>query len=155
MASHADARTLEILRFLQIRCGQGGASVFDRSAVPEDHITDPEDADSNALQGDTTSAILTGRLSADRSYSNPRSNTYKGGIWTNTDSAISGKRTYWGVCTSKGRNNGVDIREMITVFGELPDTADLRSSKVETRMVGPPAPPVVLWTRHTLSEGRG
>lgn len=44
---------------------------------------------------------------------------------------------------------------MITVFGELPDTADLRSSKVETRIVGPPAPPVVLWTRHTLSEGRG
>lgn len=71
MASPADARTLEILRFLQISCCQGGGNVFGRSVVPEDHITDLEDAYSNALQGDTTSAILTGPLSADSRYSNP------------------------------------------------------------------------------------
>ena len=38
----------------------------------------------------------------------------------------------------------------ITVLGEFPETADLSAAKVDTRMVDPPAPPVVLWTIYNL-----
>jgi len=46
----------------------------------------------------------------------------------------------------EGRNpNDINILVRMTVFVEFPATADLRAFKVETRVVGPPAPPVVLW----------
>ena len=41
----------------------------------------------------------------------------------------------------------------MTVLLEFPVTADLRSAKVETRTVGPPAPPVVLCANYNVKTG--
>jgi hypothetical protein len=38
-----------------------------------------------------------------------------------------------------------DIPVKITIFGEFPETADVSAESVDTRVVVPPAPPVVLY----------
>lgn len=70
MASPAVAKTFSIIRFLQTGCGQGGANVSDRSAIPDDHILGVDDADSDASKDYAGDAILTILLLAASNHSN-------------------------------------------------------------------------------------
>lgn len=80
--------------------------------------------------------------------------TYERGVRANQNTVVSHEGLYRGVCTAERRKNNIDILVRITVLGELPATADLRAAKVETRVVGPLVPPVVLWTKYAVSGDR-